>query len=101
MQMMVLDEISIAAENICLLSLKMAISVAIKSSQKIFHVSAHRLMRLKLMVPEQSLAMIKGVLDNQAGAARDIVALNAGATIYVSGIADSLKAGIEKSFFCH
>ncbi|MGZ8226526.1 MAG: anthranilate phosphoribosyltransferase [Methylococcaceae bacterium] len=42
-----------------------------------------------------SLAMVKAVLDNQPGAARDIVSLNAGAAIYAANIADSLATGIE------
>ena len=44
---------------------------------------------------EQSLAMIRGVLADNPGPARDIVCLNAGAAIYVSGCADSLAAGVE------
>ena len=39
--------------------------------------------------------MILAVLENQAGPALNIVLLNAGATIYVSGVAKSLEAGIE------
>jgi len=46
---------------------------------------------------EESLAVIKGVLANEAGPARDIVALNAGAAIYAAGLADSLEAGIQKA----
>ncbi len=46
---------------------------------------------------EQSLAVINDILDNQPGAARDIVLLNAGAAIYTSGIAESLDAGINKA----
>jgi anthranilate phosphoribosyltransferase len=44
-----------------------------------------------------SLEMVKSVLDNQAGAARDIVLLNAGAAIYAANITDSLASGIEKA----
>ena len=44
---------------------------------------------------DASLAMIESVLNGEAGAARDIVLLNAGAGIYVSGLADSLAAGVE------
>ena len=40
-------------------------------------------------------SMLLGVLDNQPGAARDIVLLNAGAAIYVSGVAASLTEGIN------
>ncbi|MGV6825789.1 MAG: anthranilate phosphoribosyltransferase [bacterium] len=46
---------------------------------------------------EQSLAIMRGVLENQPGPARDIVMLNAGAAIYTSGLVDTLKAGVEKA----
>ncbi len=46
---------------------------------------------------QESLAMVRGVLENQKGAASDIVALNAGAAIYVAGLTDSLAAGVEKA----
>ncbi|MDD2775401.1 MAG: anthranilate phosphoribosyltransferase [Gallionella sp.] len=41
--------------------------------------------------------MLLDVLNNQAGAARDIVLLNAGATIYLAGLSDDLAAGIAKA----
>jgi anthranilate phosphoribosyltransferase len=44
--------------------------------------------------PESSVRMILDVLDDRAGPARDIVTLNAGAAIYVAGLADSLKDGV-------
>ncbi len=47
--------------------------------------------------PEDSVNIIRGVLDNQPGPARDIVMLNAGAAIYIAGLADSLKAGIARA----
>jgi anthranilate phosphoribosyltransferase len=43
----------------------------------------------------QSLSMIRGVLEDKPGAARDIVVLNAGAAIYTAGIAPSLKEGVS------
>jgi len=46
---------------------------------------------------EESKAMIQAVLDNQPGPAHNIVAMNAGAAIYVAGLAESLKAGIERA----
>ena len=50
-----------------------------------------------LVVPdsEASLKIIEQVLNGKTGPARDIVVLNAGAGIYVSGIANSLANGIE------
>jgi anthranilate phosphoribosyltransferase len=50
---------------------------------------------LKVDSAEQSLAMIRTVLADQPGPARDIVCLNAGAAIYVSGCAETLAAGVE------
>jgi anthranilate phosphoribosyltransferase len=47
--------------------------------------------------PDQSVAMIRGLLGGEAGPARDIVALNAGAAIYVSGLAGSLADGVKKA----
>ena len=43
----------------------------------------------------ESLQMIDAIFAGQKGAARDIVALNAGAGIYVSGLAKSLVSGVE------
>jgi anthranilate phosphoribosyltransferase len=44
---------------------------------------------------EQSLAMMRSVLDNEPGPAHDIVELNAGAAIFTSGVADTLEEGIS------
>ncbi|HNT86202.1 MAG TPA: anthranilate phosphoribosyltransferase, partial [Ottowia sp.] len=52
---------------------------------------------LRVETPEQSVAMLRGVLDNQEGAARDIVALNAGVVLYAAGVAPSMMAGIERA----
>ena len=49
---------------------------------------------LKVETPEQSCAMLTGVLDNAPGAARDIVILNAGAALYAANVSDSMQAGI-------
>jgi anthranilate phosphoribosyltransferase len=39
-------------------------------------------------------AIIRGVLDGKKGAALDIVLLNAGAAVYVGGLAEDLKGGV-------
>ena len=46
---------------------------------------------------EEATAMLHQSLSQQACAARDIVALNAGAAIYVSGLAPSLADGLAKA----
>ncbi len=50
---------------------------------------------LRVDSAEQSLATIRAVLEDSPGPAHDIVCLNAGAAIYVSGRVDSLAAGVE------
>ena len=49
---------------------------------------------LRVESPEQSRTMLLGVLDNEAGAARDIVILNAGAALYAANVAESMVAGV-------
>jgi len=44
-----------------------------------------------------SLQIIKSVFDNTDGPAKDIVCLNAGAAIYVAGVAGSLAEGVKKA----
>jgi anthranilate phosphoribosyltransferase len=46
---------------------------------------------------QQSLAMIREVLDNRPGPATDIVVLNAGAAVYAAGLAPGLEAGVERA----
>ena len=46
---------------------------------------------------EQSKTLLLAVLDNEAGAARDIVALNAGAALYAADLAGSIAEGIERA----
>ncbi len=45
----------------------------------------------------QSKDLLLAALDNTPGAARDIVALNAGASIYVAGLAGTLVEGVKKA----
>ncbi len=49
---------------------------------------------LRVETPEQSMRMLKGVLDNEPGAARDIVILNAGAALYAANVATTMMSGI-------
>jgi anthranilate phosphoribosyltransferase len=52
---------------------------------------------LKVETPDQSRALLLDVLDNQHGAARDIVILNAGVALYAADVADTMKAGVERA----
>jgi len=53
--------------------------------------------KIKANNPEEAKARLVAVLDNTHGAARDIVAINAGAAIYVGGMAQTLEAGVKKA----
>jgi anthranilate phosphoribosyltransferase len=55
--------------------------------------ASHRALRVD--TPEQSRDMVLAVLDNQAGPARDIVALNAGIALYAANVAPTMAAGIR------
>ena len=46
---------------------------------------------------EESRQMILAVLENQPGPALNIVVLNAGAALYVAGVAKSMEDGIERA----
>lgn len=46
---------------------------------------------------EESKTMVLAALEGRHGPARDIVALNAGASLYVAGLADSMAQGVEKA----
>lgn len=52
---------------------------------------------LRVTNVDEAKAMLLSVLDNQAGAARDIVLLNAGAAIYAAGLVATLADGVKKA----
>jgi len=52
---------------------------------------------LRVENAEESKAMLMAALDTGSGVAHDIVALNAGAALYVSGQARSIAEGLEKA----
>ncbi|MEJ1383302.1 MAG: anthranilate phosphoribosyltransferase [Candidatus Sedimenticola sp. (ex Thyasira tokunagai)] len=52
---------------------------------------------IKVADAQESLGVIRNVLDNTPGPARDIVQLNAGAAIFTAGITNTLPDGIAKA----
>ena len=62
-----------------------------------FSIARSDINEIKVTGADESLAMVKQVLSNTEGAARDIVVLNAGAAIYVGGKAQSHQQGIERA----
>jgi len=91
-----MDEISIgAATKVAELKDGKVTNYTITPEQ--FGFTKTNISELAVSSAEESLAVIKKVLNNEAGPAKDIVKFNAGAAIYVAGLADSLEAGIEKA----
>jgi len=64
---------------------------------KQFGMSLHRAESIRVRNAEESKKIVLEVLEGNIGAARDIVLLNAGAAIYVAGLADNLQAGIDQA----
>jgi anthranilate phosphoribosyltransferase len=49
---------------------------------------------LKVQTPAESLALVRSVLGNESGPARDIVVLNAGVALYAANLATTMAEGI-------
>lgn len=92
-----LDEITIAGET-QVAELKNGIVTEYRIKPEDFDVKVQSLDGLSVGNAEESLALIQGALGGSdtenARKAADIIALNAGAAIYVSGVAASLKEGV-------
>ncbi len=91
-----LDEISISGPTY-VAELKHGFVTEYKIEPKQFGLDVASLDLVKAADGEASKAMVLAVLDNQAGPAKDIVMLNAGAAIYVSGLANDLWGGVTKA----
>jgi anthranilate phosphoribosyltransferase len=62
-----------------------------------FGISTSSLSEIQVGDSSESKDMMLAALSNKPGPARDILALNAGAAIYVAGLADSHQAGVRKA----
>jgi anthranilate phosphoribosyltransferase len=60
-----------------------------------FGLPAHDLSAIRAGSVEESKTMLLAALENREGAARDVVALNAGASVYVAGLAGTLADGVK------
>lgn len=91
-----LDEISIAAPtNVA--ELRNGSISAYSVTPEEFGLNRASLDNIQVHSVEESLAMVRSVLDNQASPARDIVVLNAGAAIYAADLTNSLADGIAQA----
>ena len=92
-----LDEISISGQTL-VGELKEGRVSEYEIHPEQFNLPVHDPKVLQVSNIEASKTMLLGALDNKTGGARDIVALNAGASIYVCGLAETLTDGVEKAF---
>jgi anthranilate phosphoribosyltransferase len=93
-----LDEISLATETqVAELKNGEIIEYVIKPED--FGIQSKSLIGLSVKSAEDSLSLIQDALGNRRGQyaekAADIIALNAGAAIYVSGVVDTFAEGVE------
>ncbi|OED35508.1 anthranilate phosphoribosyltransferase [Chromatiales bacterium (ex Bugula neritina AB1)] len=91
-----MDEISIGAPT-CVSELKNGRIESYVIEPEQFSMTTADTAAIQVSSAEESLDMVRQVLDGGTGAARDIVALNAGAAIYVAGLAEDHQRGVERA----
>ena len=91
-----MDEISISGPTF-IAELKDGVVREYTVQPQDFGLKASPLNDIQVANGDEAKAMLLAVMNNQAGAARDIVLLNAGAAVYVSGIVTSLAEGVIKA----
>jgi anthranilate phosphoribosyltransferase len=91
-----LDEISISGETMVGELRNGEISEYTVHPQQ-FGIELYDRRAIQVNTVEESKQMILAVLEGQPGPALNIVLLNAGAAIYVAGVAESLQAGIDRA----
>jgi len=91
-----LDEISISGETLVGELRDGEVREYVVSPEQ-FGLSTHDIRALRVATVEESRERILKALNNEPGAERDVVALNAGAAIYAAGISDSLADGVERA----
>jgi anthranilate phosphoribosyltransferase len=93
-----LDEISIASET-QVAELKNVVITEYIIKPEDFGLKSQSLIGLSVTNAQESLSLIEDALGKRRGEyaqkAADVIALNAGAAIYISGVANSLHDGIE------
>jgi anthranilate phosphoribosyltransferase len=89
-----MDEISIAAPTV-VAELQHGVVKTYSIKPEDFGLQRGNLQELVVDSPLQSFGMMKLVLEGHQGPARDIVVFNAGAALYVAGLAKDVKHGVQ------
>jgi anthranilate phosphoribosyltransferase len=91
-----LDEISIAAPT-WVAELHQGNLTTYQLAPEDFSINRANLKEIQVQSVTESATLIRKVLDNQTGPARDIVILNAGAAIYTAGLTENIAQGIRQA----
>ncbi len=91
-----MDELSINAKT-CIAELKDGKVAEYTVTPEQFGLTSASNELLRVANVGEACDMLLGVLDNQPGAPRDIVQLNAGAAIYVAGLSNTLADGVSRA----
>jgi len=91
-----MDEISITGKTF-VAELKDNVVKEYTIEPSMFNLKVASLEDIIVESPAHSKKMILDILNGKLSVARDIILLNAGASIYVSGLVDDIEAGIEKA----
>lgn len=91
-----LDEISLCAQtHVCELRNHQITEFTIAPED--FNLKRTQLSELQVANSAESLVCLRSVFANEAGPKRDVVALNAGAALYVAGLALDIKTGVQQA----
>ena len=91
-----LDELSIADKTF-IAELKGGVVTTYSIHPEELGFNLGKLNDIKADNAEDSLSIIKEAFSGQKGTAKDIISLNAGAAIYISGLTTSLQSGVDKA----
>ncbi|MEW5904605.1 MAG: anthranilate phosphoribosyltransferase [Pseudomonadota bacterium] len=91
-----LDEITLTGDTM-VAELKDGVVTEYTVHPQQFGLATASLADIQAATVQASRDLILDVLDNQPGPARDIVLMNAGASIYLAGLTDTLANGVQKA----
>ncbi|HQT25513.1 MAG TPA: anthranilate phosphoribosyltransferase, partial [Burkholderiales bacterium] len=91
-----LDEISISDETFAA-ELKDGQILEYRLEPEGFGMHRSPIESIRVGDPIEAKRLLLDALENREGPARDVVILNAGASIYIAGLAESIAEGVEKA----
>jgi len=92
-----LDEITIT-DSTHVAELKNKEIIEYEISPKDFGLSLAKISEVTAQSPDDSLLLVREAFAGEKSAVQDMIALNAGAALYLAGKADSISDGVELSF---